>query len=150
MQALIMDCNPFSACYVPCNALFEKLLLYVHIIQDFCRCWSIFWYTTRHLAHCSNIKCLLIAPYSFLWFQLLAWIQYLNFMFPGLWSIAFACSWDNLEWHKTYDSDNSFYFLKCVWYQSSWNFKFTPLSGNSMTSVQHKNSVKKHKWNVFV
>lgn len=150
MQALIMDCNPFSACYVPCNTMFEKLLLHMHTIPDFCRRWTIFCYTTRHLAHCSNTKCLLVVPYSFQGFQLLAWLQHLNFMFPGLWSTTSAYSWDKLEWHKTYDSDNSFYCLKCVWYQSSWNFKFIPFLGNNMTFVQHKNSVKEHKWNVFV
>lgn len=60
-------------------------------------------------------------------------------------SISSAYSWDNLEWHKTYDSCNSFYCLKCVWYQSSWNSKFTPFSGSNMTLVQHKNGLKEHK-----
>lgn len=35
MRALIVDCNPFSACYVPYSVMFEILLFHMHIIQDF-------------------------------------------------------------------------------------------------------------------
>lgn len=134
MQVLIKGCHPLRACYMPCNAMLHCIhMLHICVIQDFSRHWSIFWYTTWPLAHCSSIKCLSLAPYSFLWFQLLEWVQHLDFLFPGLWSISSAFSWENLKWHKTYDSDNSFYSLKCVWYQGGWNFKIAPFPGNNMT-----------------